>query len=107
MTSGAATPLEPAPPNLARGRKLWLKREETHELGSFKWRGALPVLTRFQADGADTVVSATTGNHGVATVWAASRLELQTVVFVTEHASKTKLALLERPGATVREVGSD
>jgi threonine dehydratase len=64
-------------------------------------------LTRFRTDGADTVVTATTGNHGVATVWAASRLELQTVVFVTEHASKTKLALLERPGATVREVGSD
>ena len=37
------TPLEEAPPALAAGRRLLLKREDTHELGAFKWRGALPV----------------------------------------------------------------
>jgi threonine dehydratase len=101
------TPLEPSPPSLARGRNLWLKREETHELGSFKWRGALPFLTRVQADGADTVVTATTGNHGVATAWAASRLGLHALVFVPAHASATKLALVERFGGIVRMVGQD
>jgi threonine dehydratase len=38
------TPLELAPPGLAPGRELWLKREDVHELGSFKWRGARPAL---------------------------------------------------------------
>ena len=38
------TPLEPAPPGLAPGREVWLKREDFHELGAFKWRGALPAL---------------------------------------------------------------
>ena len=40
------TPLEEAPPSLAAGRRLLLKREDTHELGAFKWRGALPSLQR-------------------------------------------------------------
>jgi threonine dehydratase len=30
------TPLEEAPPVLARGRRLLLKREDVHELGAFK-----------------------------------------------------------------------
>jgi len=34
------TPLEPAPPGLVPGREVWLKREDVHELGAFKWRGA-------------------------------------------------------------------
>jgi threonine dehydratase len=103
----AKTPLIPAPPSLARGQNLWLKREDTHELGSFKWRGALPVLTRFRAHGADTVVTATTGNHGAATAWAASRLGLQAVAFLPEDASATKLSLLARFGATISQVGHD
>jgi threonine dehydratase len=36
------TPLEPAPPELAPGREVWLKREDLHELGAIKWRAALP-----------------------------------------------------------------
>jgi threonine dehydratase len=38
------TPLEPAPPGLAPGREVWLTREDVHELGAFKRRGALPAL---------------------------------------------------------------
>ena len=68
-----ATPLEPAPPELAPGRELWLKREDLHELGAFKWRGALPTLREYQEGGAAVVVTASTGNHGAATAWAARR----------------------------------
>ena len=67
------TPLEEAPPALARGRRLLLKREDAHELGAFKWRGALPSLRRYRERGADAVVTASTGNHGAATAWAAQR----------------------------------
>lgn len=104
---GPATPLEPAPASLAGDRDLWLKREDVHELGSFKWRGALPALERFQAEGARGVVTASTGNHGAATAWAAQRLGLGAVIFVPEGASATKLAFVRSCGAEVREEGHD
>jgi threonine dehydratase len=82
---------------------VWLKREDTHELGAFKWRGALPALERFGRD----VVTASTGNHGAATAWAARRLDLHATVFVPEQASATKLAHIERLGAEIRRAGAD
>jgi threonine dehydratase len=97
------TPLERAPASIAQGRDVWLKREDVHELGAFKWRGALPTLERWGTD----VVTASTGNHGAAAAWAAKRLGLRATVFVPERASATKLALLERWDADVRHVGAD
>jgi threonine dehydratase len=101
------TPLERAPSPLGVARPLWLKREDVHELGAFKWRGALPVLAAYRADGAGTVVTASTGNHGAATAWAADRLGLRAVVYAPEGATQTKLALVESLGAEVRLVGAD
>jgi threonine dehydratase len=102
-----ATALEPAPAALAGGRRLYLKREDTHELGAFKWRGALPVLEGYRAAGADAVVTASTGNHGAATAWAAKRLGLEAVVFVPGQASETKLARIAELGAELRRAGAD
>jgi threonine dehydratase len=103
----AATPLEPAPPALARGREVLLKREDVHELGSFKWRGALPALEQYRRRGADAVVTASTGNHGAATAWAAKRLGMTAIVFAPAGPSAPKLLLLEQLGAEVRLLGSD
>jgi threonine dehydratase len=97
------TPLERAPEPISQGRDVWLKREDVHELGAFKWRGALPTLERWRSD----VVTASTGNHGVATAWAARRLGGRATVFVPEGAADAKLALLGRFGADVRQVGVD
>src|SRR4051812_22122921 len=102
-----ATLLEPAPEALAAGRQLYLKREDVHELGAFKWRGALPVLKEYKAGGADAVVTASTGNHGAATAWAAAELGLEAVVFVPAEASATKLARIEALGAEIRRAGAD
>jgi threonine dehydratase len=101
------TPLERAPSSLGIARPLWLKREDVHELGAFKWRGALPVLAAYRADGAGAVVTASTGNHGAATAWAADGLGLRAVVYAPEGATQTKLALVEGLGAEVRLVGAD
>ena len=49
------TPLERA--TLA-GREVWLKREDVHELGAFKWRGALPTLEGFRDQGERPAYSA-------------------------------------------------
>jgi threonine dehydratase len=83
---------------------LWLKREDQHELGAFKWRGASAVLA---ARRPDVVVTASTGNHGAATAWAGRRAGARTVVFVPEQASATKLALIEAQGAELRQAGAD
>jgi threonine dehydratase len=101
------TPLEEAPPELSGGRPLFLKREDVHELGAFKWRGALPALEKYRDGGATAVVTASTGNHGAATAWAAERTGMRAVVFVPEAASGTKLALLDELGAELHRVGAD
>jgi threonine dehydratase len=103
----ALTPLEEAPPALAPGRHLLLKREDLHELGAFKWRGALPTLERYRSEGASTVVTASTGNQGAATAWAAQRLGLRAIVYAPESASRAKVALIESLGADVRLTGAD
>ncbi|HSE80574.1 MAG TPA: pyridoxal-phosphate dependent enzyme [Gaiellaceae bacterium] len=101
------TPLEPAPASLAGKRTLFLKREDVHELGAFKWRGALPVLTGYREAGARTVVTASTGNHGAATAWAAERLGLEAIVYAPESAAEAKLTLIRELGAEIRLVGTD
>jgi threonine dehydratase len=98
------TPLEE---RVLGGRRLLLKREDVHELGSFKWRGALPTLEAYRERGAETIITASTGNHGAATAWAAQRLRMRAVVFAAEATSRTKLANMERLGADVRLVGAD
>jgi threonine dehydratase len=103
----APTPLEEAPAALADAEPLFLKREDVHELGAFKWRGALPALEAYRAGGAEGVVTASTGNHGAATAWAAQRLGMRAVVFVPEEASEAKLGLLEQLGAELHRVGAD
>ena len=101
------TPLEPAPDSIARGRPVWLKREDVHELGAFKWRGALPALEKYRTRGARAVVTASTGNHGAATAWAARELGLEAVVYVPEGASRTKVERMRGLGADLCEEGAD
>jgi threonine dehydratase len=83
---------------------IWLKREDEHQLGAFKWRGALATL---EARRPDVVVTASTGNHGAATAWAARRAGARAIVFVPEQASAAKVALIELQGAELRRVGAD
>jgi threonine dehydratase len=101
------TPLERAPAQLAGRRDVWLKREDVHELGAFKWRGALPVVRALAEAGHPTIVTASTGNHGAAVAWACHELGLTARVFAPVNGNEKKLALLERLGADVRLDGAD
>jgi threonine dehydratase len=103
----AVSPLERASGALTGRDAVYLKREDVHVLGAFKWRGALPALERYSRDGATGVVTASTGNHGAATAWAAERLGLSATVYVPEGASRTKLAKLCLSGAKLVETGAD
>ena len=105
-----ATPLEPAPAALATyaGRDdLWLKREDVHELGMFKWRAALPVVRELAGDGHTTIVTSSTGNHGAAVAWACREHGSRAIVFVPPGSTRSKLALLRSLGADVRVAGAD
>jgi threonine dehydratase len=101
------TQLEEAPAGLAGERTLFLKREDAHELGAFKWRGALPTIETYKANGASAVVTASTGNHGAAVAWACRRLGLRAMVYAPAGASLSKLALIDRLGAEIRLTGTD
>src|SRR5262245_22562999 len=101
------TPLEPAPPALSGGRPIHLKREDVHELGAFKWRGALPTIAAYKKKGASAVVTASTGNHGAAVAWACRELGLRAMVYAPAGASLAKLALIDALGAEVRLAGTD
>jgi threonine dehydratase len=101
------TPLEPAPAGLTDRLDVYLKREDVHELGAFKWRAALPVLERYRDEGARAVVTASTGNHAAATAWAATELELDAVLFVPTDTARVKLDRLATLGADVHVVGAD
>jgi threonine dehydratase len=83
---------------------IYLKREDEHELGAFKWRGAVAVLDALRPS---VVVTASTGNHGAATSWAAKRAGVRAVVFVPKGASASKVALIQAQGAELRSVGAD
>jgi threonine dehydratase len=83
---------------------IWLKREDEHELGAFKWRGAQAVLEQLRPP---VVVTASTGNHGAATAWAAKRAGVRAIVFVPQQASAAKVALIQAQGAELYRTGAD
>jgi threonine dehydratase len=83
---------------------IYLKREDEHELGAFKWRGAQAVLEQLRPP---VVVTASTGNHGAATAWAAQRTGVRAVVFVPQQASAAKVALIQAQGAELYRIGAD
>ncbi|MES1248570.1 MAG: pyridoxal-phosphate dependent enzyme [Actinomycetota bacterium] len=83
---------------------VFLKREDEHELGSFKWRGARAVVEALKPE---LVVTASVGNHGAATAWAAREAGVPAIVFLPHGASELKVALIESLGAELRFVGAD
>jgi threonine dehydratase len=104
------TPLEPAPAALAAyagDDDLWLKREDVHELGMFKWRAALPVVRELAREGHTTIVTSSTGNHGAAVAWACREHGSRAIVFVPPGSTESKLALLRSLDADVRVEGED
>lgn len=87
---------------LAAQCELWLK-DETKQVGkSFKFRGTYHRL--LEENPGTTVVTASTGNHGVGVSLAAQLLQLHVRVFVPEHISTVKARTLEELGAFVEKV---
>lgn len=103
------TPLvEAAISDGAGAPRLFYKCENLQHTGSFKARGALSkLLALTPAEIARGIVTASTGNHGAATAFAARRIGARAVVYVPEGASPTKIAAIERLGGEIRRHGED
>jgi len=90
------------------GCNVFLKLENLQVTGSFKVRGAVNRLLTLNADErANGVVTASTGNHGMAVAYGLKRLGIEGVVYVPENASPQKIEMLGRYGAEIRFYGQE
>lgn len=88
--------------------EIWLKLENLQPIGSFKLRGAgnaMGLLTRTAL--ARGVYTASSGNMAQGVAWNARRLGVPCTVVVPDHAPQTKLAAIERLGATIVRIPFD
>jgi threonine dehydratase len=84
---------------------LWLKCEHEQQTGSFKWRGALARLSNISPG--QIIVTASTGNHGLAVSNAAKVFGHSAIVFISSNASNRKVEKLKLSGAQVIAVEGD
>ena len=82
----------------------FFKLETLQPTGAFKVRGALAALADAQARG-QSVVTASAGNHGLGTAFAARALGVQATIFVPENAAAPKVAALREYRVDLRLVG--
>ena len=87
--------------------QLMLKLELLQVTGSFKARGATNRLLALEPDDiARGIVTASGGNHGIATARAGFMAKVPTTIFLPTNASPAKIEKLKAWGAEVRIVGS-
>lgn len=102
------TPLEPSPTLSAlTGARVHLKQENRQATGSCKARSALTILTRERERGARRVITASTGNNGIAMSWAMGMLGMSGQVFVPHTVEPFKAEVIARQGAELVYAGDD
>lgn len=97
-------------PYLSRkgGVSVFCKLENLQHTGAFKMRGAMNKLLSLTTEELSRgVVTASTGNHGVAVAFSLNKLDAQGIVFVPEGTPRSKVEAIERLGAEVRYYGED
>lgn len=83
------------------GRRVFLKLENLQPIGSFKLRGALNAMLQLDPEEtAEGVYTASAGNMAQGVAWTARELGVPCRVIVPDGAPRTKLAAVERLGAT-------
>lgn len=87
--------------------RLWLKLECLQASGSFKARGATNKLLSTPRDAlVEGIVTASGGNHALATARVAALSDVAATIFVPRNIAPYKLERLRAMGATVEVVGS-
>jgi threonine dehydratase len=92
------TPVVP----LGTDRRIWLKLECLHPIGSFKLRGAFSAIRAASADElANGVVTASAGNMAQGVAWAAREVGVPARVIVPAEAPRAKLDRIEALGGEI------
>lgn len=90
------------------GAEVYLKCEHTQHTGSFKFRGALnKALCLSPKERARGVITASTGNHGMAVALAGRITGLEATIFVPENVSPAKEETILVLGGTIEKVSGD
>ncbi|HET6244460.1 MAG: pyridoxal-phosphate dependent enzyme [Bacteroidetes bacterium] len=83
-------------------KNIWLKDETKQVSNAFKFRGVAHKVGNMPKG--STVTTASTGNHGIATAIAASKLGLKAAIFVPKHTASVKKQKLNFYNAQLMEV---
>lgn len=92
----------------AAGGPVTLKLETVQPTGAFKVRGAAnAILCARERGPVAGVVTASTGNHGIAVAYVARLLGLPAIVCVSGAVGADRIAAIEAYGATIERAGDD
>jgi threonine dehydratase len=90
------------------GAEVYLKFECFQPVGVFKIRGAVNKICSLSPSELESgLVTASSGNHGLAVAYAAKIYGAKAVVVVPENAVKEKVEAIERYGAEIVKYGKD
>lgn len=89
------------------GADIYMKLENVQVTGSFKYRGALNVLTWAKENGIRKVFTASAGNHGLGIAEAAVHTETEATVCVPQTASPLKKQKLQQYSISLIQHGDD
>lgn len=103
------TPLEVAPRLSDRlDNTVYLKREDLHEVFSFKIRGAYNRMAQLdESERQAGVIAASAGNHAQGVAYAANRLGIRAVIVMPDTTPAIKVDAVRRLGAEVIIAGDN
>ena len=93
----------------ALGCDYYLKLENLQPVGAFKVRGGVNLVGRARSEGRnDTLVTASTGNHGQSIGYAGRLFDTRVIIYApAENVNQAKLRAMRELGAEVRLHGQD
>jgi threonine dehydratase len=87
---------------------VYLKLENIQLTGSFKLRGAANKILSLTKEEKDKgVITASTGNHGLAFAWMAKKFDVKGTIFLPETSSPAKIEALRFYGVDIQHYGDD
>jgi threonine dehydratase len=85
---------------------VYLKLENTQDIGAFKIRGAANKILSLTAEEKQRgVTTFSTGNHGLAVAYVANRLGIRAVICISERVPKAKVDAIKQLGAELKIEG--
>ena len=101
------TPLEYSDFLSSKNGSAYLKLENLQHTGSFKLRGALSFLTNLSNEGRKKIVTASTGNHGMAVAYSLQKLGGNCKIYLPKGANESKVDKLKKLNAELIFHGID